>query len=194
MQKHSGLFTTPAVHFRYQSKSTLISPINGMFSESRFIHSLILSSFFLAGGWWTFLLRYGGDKVVAQPDALTTQEPLSYVSLISHWPFFWLAICYNNQSWNLQNRILPFYRFDWSSYLRKSFSMNLLSLQRSCSSTSSSRGRGFKSSHHILKESGLSKGDKRTLVEEAGLYEKKCRQQGQTADSSADQGGKKPNS
>ena len=37
------------------------------------------------------------DKVVAQPDSLTTQEPLSYVSLISHWPFFWLAICYNNQ-------------------------------------------------------------------------------------------------
>ena len=68
--------------------------------------------------------------------------------------------------------------------------MNLLSLQLSCSSTSSSRGRGFKSSRHILKESGLSKGDKRTEVEEAGLYEKKRRQQGQTADSSADQGGK----
>ena len=61
---------------------------------------------------------------------------------------------------------------------------------------SSSRGGCFKSSHHIhiLKESGLSKGDKRTEVEEAGLYEKKRRQQGQTADSSADQVGKKPGS
>ena len=135
-----------------------------------------------------------GDKVVAQPDSLTTQELLSYVSLISHWPFFWLAICYNNQKLESTNRDSSILRFDWSSYLRKSYSMNLLSHQRSSSITSSRRGRGFKSSHHILKESGLSKGDKRTEVEEAGLYEKKRRQQGQTADSSADQGGKKPNS
>ena len=65
------------------------------------------------------------DKVVAQPDSLTTQEPLSYVSLISHWPFFWLAICYNNQKLEFTNWSFSFLGFHWTSYLRKSYSMNL---------------------------------------------------------------------
>ena len=65
------------------------------------------------------------DKVVAQPDSLTTQEPLSYVSLISHWPFFWLAICYNNQKLEFTNWDFSFLGFHWTSYLRKSYSMNL---------------------------------------------------------------------